>query len=156
MTKRWIIVLAVTGALAALISAGAVLAQEGGAKDSPNRQNLASRVATILGLEESVVKDAFGQAHRDMRNERFQNRLDLLVAKGRLTQEHADELRNWRESRPDFPADAFWGSGKGHKGHIIQGRRMFERHGFAPWGGRFGRYHKIPGALPPISGGSSS
>ena len=109
LTKRWIMVLAITGIFIALVTAGAVLAQESGSEEAPSRQSLASRVATILGLEEAVVKDALVQARRDIRDERIQKRLDRLVENGRQTQEQADELKKWYDSRPDGLAGALVG-----------------------------------------------
>ena len=154
LNKRWIIVLAITGVLAALITGGAVLAQESGSTEDPPRQSLASRLATILGLEEGVVQEAFAQARRDIRDERFQKRLDRLVAQGRLEQEQADELRNWYESRPDYPAGAILGSRKSGGGHGLHGRGSFGRQSFSQRG-RFGQFHNIPEAPPSDSGGTS-
>ena len=141
LTKRRIIVLAITGVMAALVTGGALLAQGDGSGEEPGRQSFASRVATILSLDEGVVQDAFTQARGDIRDERFQMRLDRLVEQGHLDQEQADELRNWYESRPDYPAGAFFGSGKGGGGHILHGSGSFGRQGFFQWG-RFG--HEAP------------
>ena len=154
LTKRWIIVLAITGVLATMTTVGAVLARDNGSEGDPSRQSLASRVATILGLEEGVVQEALAQARRDIGDERFQKRLDRLVAQGRLDQEQADELRNWYESRPDYAAGAFFGSRKSGGGHSLHGRGSFGRHGISQWG-RFGQYHAIPEAPPSDSGGTS-
>ena len=157
LTKRKIIVLAITGVIAALITGGAVLAQEGGSEEDPSRQSLASRVTTILNLEDGVdlevgvVQDAFTQARRDIKDERFEMKLQWLLDQGRLDQEQADELRNWYESRPDYPAGAFLGSGKGGGGHSFHGRGFFG----SPWG-RFGHNHVIPEAPPADSSGSST
>ena len=160
LTKRRIIVLVITGVMAALITGGAVLAQEAGSNEDgtgedPSRQSLASRVATILNLDEGVVQGAFTQARRDIRDERFQMRLDRLVEEGILDQEQADELCNWHESRPDYLAGAFLGSGKGGGGHSFYGRGFFGRQSFSHWG-RFGHNHVIPEAPPSDSSRSST
>ena len=151
LTKRRILVLAITGVMAALITAGALMAQDGGASEDPSRQSLASRVATILSLDEGVVQDAFTQARGDIRDERFQMRLDRMVEQGILDPERADELREWYESRPDYPASAFFGFGKGGGAHSFHGRGSFR----SPWG-RFGHNHVIPEAPPSDSNGSST
>ena len=124
MRKRWIIVMAITVVLAGVITGGAVMAQEGGSAEKEARQSFASRVASILKLEESVVQDALSEARKDMQNEGYQKRLDQMVEKGRLTQGQADQQYNWFESRPDTAA----------------GFHSRPRHGGALSGhGRFGR-----------------
>lgn len=159
LTKRRIIVLVITGVMAALITGGAVLAQEAGSNEDgtgedPSRQSLASRVAAILSLDEGVVQDAFTQARGDMRAERFQIKLDRLVEQGILTQEQADEMRNWYESRPNFLTGALSGFGKGGGIHGLHEGASFGRHGFSRFG-RFGQSHAIPGVLSPDTSGTS-
>ena len=157
LTKRRIIVLAITGVMAALITGGAVMAQVGGSSDDSSKQSFASRVTTILNLEEGVdleegaVQDAFTQVRGEIRDERFQMRLDRLVEQGRLDEAQAEELRNWYESRPDYLAGAFLGSGKSGGGHSLHGRGSFGSHG-----GHFGQYHTMPEAPPSESSGSST
>ena len=151
LTKRRIIILAITGIMAAMITGGAVMAQDGGSSEDPSRQSLASRVATILSLDEGVVQDAFTQARGDIRDERFQMKLDRLVEQGILDQEQADELREWYESRPDYPAGAFSGFGKGGRGHGFHGSGSFG----SSWG-RFGQFHAIPDGTNPDSSGSTT
>lgn len=152
LTKRRIIILAIAGVMAALITGGAVIAQESGSNEDPSRQSLASRVATILGLDEGVVQDAFTQARGDIRDEKFQMKLDRLVEQGILDQEQADELRDWYESRPDYPAGAFLSFGKGGRGHNLHVGASFG----SRWG-RFGQSHAIPeGTITDSSGNSTS
>lgn len=143
LTKRKIIVLAITGVIAAMITGGAVMAQEGGSTEDSAPQSFASRVATILNLDEGVVQDALSQAREEIRDERFQMKLDRLVEQGRIDQAQADELRDWYQSRPD--------SLSGFRG--FHGRGSFGRHGLSRFGG-FG--HAIPGAPPSDSSGSTT
>ena len=150
-TKRRIIILAITGIMAAMITGGAVIAQESGSNEDFSKQSLASRVAAILGLDEVVVQDAFTQARGDIRDERFQMKLDRLVEQGILDQEQADELRDWYESRPDYPAGASLGFGKGGRGHSLHGGASFG----SRWG-RFGQFHAIPDETNPDSSGNST
>ena len=109
LRKRWIMVLAITGVMAALITGGAVLAQGSETDGTTASQNFAARVATILGLEEAPVQAALQQVRGEIRDERFQMRLDRMVEKGRLTQEQADELKKWYDARPDGLAGALVG-----------------------------------------------
>ena len=113
LRKRWIIVLAITGVLTALITGGAIFAQGSDTDGESASQSFAGRVAVILGLEEAPVQAALQQVRREMRDEFIQKRLDRLVEKGRLTQEQADELKKWYDSRPEGLAGAL--VGPGHK-----------------------------------------
>ena len=61
MKRRWLMITMLVGALAVgAIGAGAVLAGGNGGGEGGSRINdLASRVATILGLDQAQVQDAF-------------------------------------------------------------------------------------------------
>ena len=118
MRKRyWFIGLVVLMAAVIGLGSATVLAQESDGETS--RLGLIARVANILGLEEQRVQDAFDQAGQELRDEQFEEmvgqRLEALVESGRITQEQADELREWYAERPD----SFWlagGSARGRKG----------------------------------------
>ena len=99
--KRWFVVALATAALAIGVAGGTVLANEDGTSGDSPMKSLISRVASILGLEEAQVQDAFDQATTEMQDEALQSRLDQMVEDGRLTQEQADEQRDWYQSRPD-------------------------------------------------------
>ena len=104
MKKRWLVALLV-GVLALSITGGAVLAQDNGTGTDTPLKSFASRVATILGLEETQVQDALKQAATEMQDEALQRKLDKLVEKEKLTQEQADDYKEWYDSRPEgmFP-----------------------------------------------------
>jgi competence protein ComGC len=78
------------------------LAQESAA---PQRQGvLIARVAEILGLDQQKLEDAVKQAQGELPKETPEARLKELVANGTLTQQQADEIKAWTESRPaDIP-----------------------------------------------------
>jgi uncharacterized protein YggL (DUF469 family) len=100
--KRWILIPLTAGLLALMVAGGAILAQGNGHSPSVGYPNdLASRVAEILNLDEATVQRAFSQAHRERQNQRLQALLERMLAGGRLTQEEADEMMNWFEKRPD-------------------------------------------------------
>ena len=126
--KRWLIGTVVAALMALGIAGGAVMAQEGEA-DSPIK-SFASRVAAILGIEETRVQDAMDQARSEMFSERLQHRLDEMVASGRITQEQADEYKTWIESRPEGTFEHF-------------GKRGFRGRGFH---GDWDRHHRVPEA----------
>ena len=76
-----------------------IAAQSDGAGDG--KRSFADRVASILGLDSSVVQDAFTQAKQEMRDEHKGEYLAKLVEHGKLTQEEADAIVAWQDSKPD-------------------------------------------------------
>jgi len=66
---------------------------------------------TGVTLDLEQLRTAFTEAHREMRVEAEQNRLQALVGDGVLTQEQADEYLNWLQSRPDVPLGGPLGQG---------------------------------------------
>lgn len=118
--RRWFVIPVAVALLAiGVVTAGAALAQESGTEGSSTISSFASRVASILGLDEARVQEAMDQAQRELQEEALKSRLDALVEAGRITQEQADQYFQWYQSRPDnFPGLGF---GFGHRGH---GHRM--------------------------------
>ena len=100
--------------LVALITGGAVWALEGNNQEGDARKSMASRVAEILGLDEEEVQEAFQQASREIQDEKFQDRMDRLVAKGKITENEAVDAVAWHQSRPE-------NIGPGHRGSRLQG-----------------------------------
>ena len=110
----------------AVVSLSVALAQ-GPKGDDSVAGSLATRVAEILGLDAAAVGDAISQARRELRDEAVQEKLNALVEKGRITQEQADENRNWFQSKPeDVPAIGKQFFGKmGHHGDWKGHSRFF-------------------------------
>lgn len=138
MKRRWLFVTLFVAVLALGITGGAILAQENGTDGDSPLASFVSRVAAILGLEEAQVQDAFNQAAGEMEDEALQRKLDRLVEQGRLTQEQADEYREWYQARPEAlsPGSPFRGFG-GHgsyRGWMWGGRWWHGTgfHGIAP------------------------
>lgn len=128
--RRWLYALILTGLLVIGITGGAVLAHGGGENGDSPVKSFASRVAGILGLDESQVQDAFKQARAEMQDEALQAKLDKMVESGRLTQEEADEYKEWYDSRPDTLTPGFGGR-KFHFGQGFGSRRF--HHGMGMW-----------------------
>ena len=128
--RRWLYAFLLTGLLVIGITGGAVLAHGGGENGDSPVKSFASRVAGILGLDESQVQDAFKQARAEMQDEALQAKLDKMVEKGRLTQEEADEYKEWYDSRPDTLTPGFGGR-KFHFGQGFGGLRF--HHGMGMW-----------------------
>ena len=123
--KRWFVGTVVAAVMVLGITGGAVMAQAATDPDgdSPIR-GLASRVAEILGIDETRVQDAIEQAKAEMFSEKLQAKLDKLVESGRLTPEQAVGYKTWIESRPEgFSPKLFGGFGK----HRRYGDRGFHR-----------------------------
>lgn len=126
MKKRWLVVTLLFSVLALGITGGTVLAQESVPSGASPAKSFASRVAAKLGLDEAKVQGAFNQAARDIQNEAQQQKLDRMVAQGRLTQAQADQIKQWYQSRPEVLAPGFPFGGPGFHDGGVGGR---EPHG---------------------------
>ena len=146
MKKRWLFVTLLVGALAIGITGGTVLAQGSAASGDSPVKSFAARVAAILGLDEAKVQGAMTQATKEMQDEALQQKLDNMVTQGRLTQDQADQLKEWYQSRPDvvspggsfeLPFGLFGGRGF-QRGPMFGGRgwdgmdKMGPNHGVVP------------------------
>ncbi|MFA5375099.1 MAG: hypothetical protein WC455_05005 [Dehalococcoidia bacterium] len=63
-------------------------------------QEIISRVAEILNIDEATVTAAFQQATQEMMTERQQERLQNAIDNGLITEEEAAEIHAWWDSRP--------------------------------------------------------
>ena len=113
------------------LTGGVVTAQTNEPDGTSRLQDLASRVAAILGIDEQQVQDALDQARTELRDERMQAKLAAMVEQGRLTQEQADEYATWHETRPSFIGPGLGGPKFGHHGRGF-GRRGGGHRGWAP------------------------
>jgi hypothetical protein len=136
MKRRWLFVTLLFATLAIGITGGTVLAQEPVASGSSLAKSFASRVADKLGLDEAKVQGAFNQAARDIQNEAHQQKLDRMVAQGRLTQQQADQIKQWYQSRPEVLSPGFpFGRHEFDHGRMggSRGRHGMDfKHGVAP------------------------
>jgi hypothetical protein len=104
--KFVIIALVVASVILAGSIAGVALAQTGSTGDgNGSRTTLMSRVAAILGIDQQKLEDAFAQAQSEMQDEALDSWLKSLVDEGKITQEQADQYKQWWQSRPDMPAE---------------------------------------------------
>ena len=101
MKRRLFLGLAAVAIMASGIAAGAAWTQVAHAQEETAAKGFAARLATILGLEEDVVQDAFKEARSDIQGERFQAKMDRLVESERITQDEADAAIEWYEERPE-------------------------------------------------------
>lgn len=84
-----------------------------------------SKLAEKLGLDEETVANAMEEAREEMRQEALEKRLQEAIDEGLITQEQANEILEWMNSRPEA-LDDLHGFGLGLEG----GPRMrHHRHG---------------------------
>ena len=105
--------IAVAGVGVGMVSlAGAGLASAHSPGDSEARDEITNRVAEILGVDAANLGDAMEQAREEHRSDEMDARLDQAVVDGTITQEEADEIRTWLDSRPEVLEEL-----KGERGH---------------------------------------
>ena len=66
-----------------------------------NTTGLLARVAEILDISEEDLINAFKQAWQEMRQEAFSRALDKAVEEGLLTQDEAEEIKEWWGQKPE-------------------------------------------------------
>ena len=104
--------------------AGIAFAQSG--SDSSGNTLLA-RVASILGIDQTKVEEAFAQAQKEMRDEALDSYLKDMVDQGKITQEQADQYKTWWDAKPDALNKLGSGFGFGGRGG------GFRPGGCGPW-----------------------
>jgi len=102
--SKKLIIVAILAAVLLVGSIGGVAFAQTGSGSTDSGKTLLERVATILGIDQQKVKDAFAQAQKEMQNERLDNYLKNLVSQGKITQPQADQYKSWLQSKPDVPA----------------------------------------------------
>jgi len=135
-SKKFIIITATVAAMLALGLSGAVFADADNGNDAEpgaKHEALLEKVCEIyegntgVALDCDELKDVFAQAGEEMMTEMRASRLQSLVNEGRITQEQADELAEWWQSKPDdLPIRPFGGQGFGN-GNMLRHRMG---HGF--------------------------
>jgi len=93
--------------------AGVAFAQD---STGSSGNTLFARVATILGIDQTKLEDAFAQAQKEMRNEALTDYLNKLVEEGKITQAQSDQYRSWWDSKPDAIDNLAPGFGFGGRG----------------------------------------
>ncbi len=90
-----VLLLAVGGTAIVMAQEEPTPTPEAGAK------GLLTRVAEILDIPQEDLVNAFKQAKQEMRQEAFIRALDKAVEEGYITQEEADEIKEWWEQKPE-------------------------------------------------------
>jgi hypothetical protein len=107
-SKKFIIISVV---VAVVVLAGASIGVAFAADNPPppNAQNaqtartqLMERVAQILGIDQSKLESAFQQAAKEQAGQKMDQYLKDMVGSGKITQQQADQYKQWMQSKPDF------------------------------------------------------
>ena len=112
MSKKKKIILSALLTTAAIvgITAGVTFAQseeEDDAQPGARHEALLEQVCDIyeenwgVTIDPQQLQDAFTEAQGEMMAEAMESRLDKLVEEGVITQEEADQFKEWWEARPD-------------------------------------------------------
>jgi len=105
MSKKVKVLVSVLVAVVLLTVGGAaaVMADDGSTAtdNETGRKGLLARVAENLGITDEELANAFKQARQEMREEAFIRYLDKAVEDGLITQQEANEIREWWEQRPE-------------------------------------------------------
>jgi hypothetical protein len=108
-SKKFIIITAIVVLALAGTIGGVALAQGNGDDNQPGAQPAAllERVCEVYqentgtSINADDLQAAFTQAQSEIREEALQNYLQGLVDEDKITQEQADELLDWWQSRPE-------------------------------------------------------
>jgi uncharacterized protein HemX len=137
-SKKFIIIALLAVVVLAGSIGGVVFAQTENEEDnSPATQQAAllEKVATIyeentgVAIDPDQLKAAFKQAGQEMQDAALDKYLSGLVDEGKITQEQAQEYKDWLKAKPDVPALPGLGGSGGHRGFGMFGG------GFPRWGG---------------------
>ena len=123
--RRWVILAAVAIIVVLVVGiiGGMAYAQTTTTPSTGSQgKTLLARVASILGIDQKKLEDAYSQAKKEMSDEALTNRLKALVDQGKLTQDQADQYKKWWDSRPNVPNIT---DGQGLKGLNGGGFRCF-------------------------------
>lgn len=123
-SKKFIIPIVVAAVLLLIFGTlgGVALAQTSTTADNTTPgKTLLGRMATILGIDQTKVEDAYSQASKEMQQDRLDTYLNNLVTQGKITQQQADEYKQWIQSKPDVPLNGGIG-GFGKFGRMMGGR----------------------------------
>jgi len=104
-SKKFIIIsiVAAVVVLAGATAGIAFAADEQPANPDNGQVKLLARVAEILGIDQDKLESAFKQAAKEMAEQRLDQYLDKQVQDGNLTQDQADQYKQWLEAKPDIP-----------------------------------------------------
>jgi type VI protein secretion system component VasK len=111
-SKKFIIIAVLAAVILAGTIGGVALAQTGDDNTSKAQAKvtaLLDKVAEIYqkntgtAIDSAELQKAITEAGKALRDEAFDKYLQGLVASGKITQEQADQYKNWLNAKPDVP-----------------------------------------------------
>jgi len=123
-SKKFILIAVLSAVVLVGSIGGVVFAQtENGDDSQPEARHEAmlDRVCEIYeantgtAIDSQALSDAFAEARSEMQTERMDSRLQKAVEEGRITQEQADQYKEWCQSKPDVPFKLGFGGRGGHR-----------------------------------------
>ncbi len=69
---------------------------------------------TGVAIDQEALKEAFAQAQGEGREAALESRLQHMVEEGKITQDEADQYREWLEAKPEVPVKFGFGGRGGH------------------------------------------
>jgi hypothetical protein len=100
--RKFLIVGILAGVLLVGTVAGVAIAQTSTTPPAAKPVDpMMSRVASILGIDQQKLEDAFAQAKREAADSALDARLKQMVDAGKITQAQADQYKSWWSSRPE-------------------------------------------------------
>ena len=99
MQRKFILAL-VIGLLGTALAVGSVLAQ-GPSASNGKGHGLHARVAELLNIDQGELINAFEVAKREIEEEKRQEKLYGMVAKGLITEDQVSEIIAWQDNRPE-------------------------------------------------------
>ena len=102
--KKFLVIAVLAMVLVAGSIGGIIVAQAADATAPVNGaqpKTILTRVAEILGIDQTKLEAAVKQAQGEQQLADLKNRLQAMVAAGKITQEQADAYLTWYTSKPD-------------------------------------------------------
>lgn len=117
MKKRLSILLIGTAvSIVAVVGAFAGIAAAQTSEDDGDSQTFVQRVAAILGIESDDLESAMQQVKEEIQTERRDAKFAGLVEDGTLTQDEADAIKTWQDSKPEIELNLSGHDGDGKRG----------------------------------------
>lgn len=112
-SKKFIVIAALIAVVVIGSAAGVVYAQTPTTSETPAK-TLFARVSEKLGIDQQELENTFAEAQKEIRDEALDSYLKKLVEEDKITQEQADNYKEWWQARPDTPIPGPFGFG-GHR-----------------------------------------
>lgn len=122
MSQKMKVLLATIAAVLVLTVGTTVALAQDGSNQPPQPQPVSNplwaKVAQLLGISEQELTNAFAQARQQLRQENIDQCLAEAVEKGTITQDEANQIKEWWAKRPaavDKLKGFGFGLGKGNQ-----------------------------------------